>query len=98
MQKPEELGDRKGSFKMETVTPVDRVMAELPGVYYRLSEVAEMVGVHHKTLRRLIRKGVTKAPSKQFTRGGMRMYLYTPEDIEELKEHFKKGPDGEDQK
>ena len=88
---------RKGAFKSDSVTPVDRVMAELPGVYYRLSEVAEIVGVHHKTVRRLIRRGVTKAPSEQITRGGMRMYLYTPKDVEELKAYYKKGPDGEDQ-
>ena len=79
--------------KPEQVAPVDRMMAELDGTYYRLSEVSDLVGVSVKTLRRLIRKGHTTAPSKILTHGGMQMYLYTPKDVEEIKEYYRKKPD-----
>ena len=54
-----------------------------------------MVGKSENTLRRLIRKGKTKAPSFQLTRGGMQMYLYTSDDVQEIKDYYR-GPDAKD--
>lgn len=85
------LEPRKGRFSREQPTPVDRIMADLPGVYYRLSEVGLMLNVSNTTLRRLLKKEEITAPSKIVTRGGLRMYLYTPEDVEELRKYFGKG-------
>lgn len=84
---------RVGTFSGPPSTPADRIMAELPGVYYRLTEVAAMLNVSESTLRRHIRKGVSKAPSQQIVHGGMRMYLYTPDDVEELRRLFGKEVD-----
>lgn len=83
---------RKGKFTGSRVTPADRIMAELPDVYYRLSEVSKMVGVSEKTLRRQINSPDTTAPSAQVTHGGMQMYLYTPQDVEELRRYYRKEP------
>ena len=82
---------RRGSFAdPEKISPAEKIMAELPGTYYRLAEVSKIIGVSPKTLRRLIHSGRTKAPSQQISVGGMKMYLYTPEDIQELKNYYGK--------
>lgn len=78
-------------------SPADRIMADLPGVFYKLSEVAQMLNLSEVTLRRLIRKGVTKAPSHTLRHGGMQMYLYTPEDVEELRRYYQKEPERTDE-
>lgn len=93
MKEEPQLQPRDGKvFERDVVSPADRIMAELPGTYYRLTEVAELLRLSPKTLRRAIHKGVHTAPSHQVTIGGMQMYLYTPEDIDELKEYYKKEP------
>ena len=81
---------RVGVFeKTKQPSSADHIMAKLPGTYYRLTEVAEILGLSVRTLRRLIPKGHTKAPSKQITVGGMKMYLYTPEDVQEIRDYYR---------
>lgn len=85
-----QIGPRSDDFEQpNTVTPAERFLADMPDTYYRLSEAAELCSVHPNTLRRLLKNPKIKAPSKQMTHGGFRMYLYTLEDIEELREYFK---------
>lgn len=73
------------------ITPADRIMAEVGGDYLRLSEVAEYLGVSTKTMRRWIGKKGVKAPSYVIEHGGMTMYVYTPEDVKELREKMNRG-------
>lgn len=80
---------RDGSFKeSKRISPVDRIMAELDGTYYRLSEVAKILNRSPGTIRRHIGRPGLKAPSYQIERGKLQIYLYTPQDIEELKGYF----------
>jgi len=55
-----------------------------------MSEVASTLGVATITVRRLLGKEGIQAPSKYYERGGYKVYLYTPEDVQELREHFYK--------
>lgn len=71
------------------MSPVDREIAKLDGVYYKLREAAPLVGVSPTTLRRLLSSDEVKAPSKELLLGQMVVYLYTPEDIEELREYYR---------
>lgn len=72
------------------VSPADRLVSSLTGVYFKTSETAEILGVSQQTLRRLMRDETKKlsAPSMMVEQGGMVIYLYTPKDIEELQAYF----------
>ena len=70
------------------VSPADRLVSELDGTYYKLTEAAKILNVAPITLRRLMRKHGIKAPSYQVNQGEMKVYLYTPDDLEELSEYF----------
>lgn len=72
-------------------SPIDLAIARLDGTYYKMSEAAKLVGVSQITLRRLLDNESVKAPSEELVMGKVVTYLYTPEDIKELKEHFRKG-------
>lgn len=72
-------------------SPIDLAIARLDGTYYKMSEAAKLVGVSQITLRRLLDNEDVKAPSEELVMGKAVTYLYTPEDIRELKEHFRKG-------
>lgn len=63
-------------------------MSALDGQYYLISEVAEILGKDQMTIRRAMYKKRVKAPSYEVTEGKMKVYLYTPDDIQELREHF----------
>lgn len=78
---------REGKFERKA-TPVDRLMADLDGTYYRISEVAKMLDKSPHTVRRHIGKPGLKAPSYQIKQGGLEIYLYTPDDVEELRKYF----------
>jgi AraC-like DNA-binding protein len=68
------------------VSPVDRKISELDGTYYKLSEVSDLLHVSRTTLRRLLDNDSLTAPSMEMSMGKMSpTYLYTPEDIAELK-------------
>lgn len=70
------------------LSPADRLVSELDGEFYKLSEVAEIVGVSQMTLRRLLHNDKIDAPSYQIKRGKMTIYVYTPEDIQEIKRYY----------
>lgn len=53
-----------------------------------VSEVADILGVSQATLRRLTDSDAVKAPSQEYRVGKWWVYLYTEEDVQELKEHF----------
>lgn len=53
-----------------------------------VSEVAKILDKSQITIRRAMYDKKVNAPSKQVKQGGMTVYLYSPEDIEELREYF----------
>jgi len=78
-----------GEVKAETrQAPASRILEQLEGEYFSMRQTAEMVGVHIETLRRLCRTPRVKAPSKATRQGKMVIYLFTPEDVEEVRQYF----------
>jgi len=73
--------------KRAVVSPIDRKIAELPpGKYYKLTEVAQILGVSPSWLRRRLTDERITAPTWLIPQGDAAPgYLYTAEDIEELK-------------
>jgi hypothetical protein len=69
-------------------SPAARLVSGLDGQYYLVTEVAEMLGKDPMTIRRAMYSKKVKAPSFEVKQGKMKVYLYTPEDIQELREHF----------
>lgn len=70
--------------------PATRLVRSLPGEWYKLSEVAEMIGCHEKTLRGLIAAAhetgdKSGAPSKYVAYGKKHIYLYSPKDVERIR-------------
>ena len=74
-------------------SPADRLVSNLDGEYFKLTEAAVIVGVSPTTLRRLMRrKGVgLRAPSYKIQQGKMLVYLYSADDINELRLYFAAG-------
>jgi hypothetical protein len=70
------------------VSPAARLVSSLDGQYYMLSEVAEILGKDPMTLRRAMYKDRVKAPSFEVKQGKMKVYAYTADDIQELREYF----------
>lgn len=70
------------------LSPADRLVSELDGEYYKLSEAADLIGVSASTLRRLLKSDKVKAPTYQIKRGEMTVYVYTPDDIAEIKQYY----------
>ena len=70
------------------ISPAQRIIEALDGEYYTMRQTAEMCGVHIETLRRLCRTTRVKAPSNATKSGKMVIYLFTPEDVEEVKAYF----------
>lgn len=77
-------------FTSKRPTPARRYIDSLDGEYYLLSEAAAMVGISQQTLRRLIRRAdkTVRAPSYKGHQGKMEIYIFSAEDIEELKEYY----------
>jgi len=69
-------------------SPFQLIMDSLDGEFYSMRQAARMTGVHIETLRRLCHTDRVKAPSKATKQGGLFVYLFTPEDIEEVREYF----------
>lgn len=69
-------------------SPFHRIMDSLDGEYYSMRHTAEVCGVHIETLRRLCRTERVKAPSFATKSGKLVIYLFTPEDVEEVKAYF----------
>jgi hypothetical protein len=76
--------------------PVTIMLESIDGDFMIAREVAEHFGVHVETIRRASRarnKDGTKrikAPSKMTRTGDMFVYLYTPEDVEEIGQYLRK--------
>lgn len=70
------------------LSPAARLVTSLDGDYYMISEVAKILGKSTQTIRRTMYENRVKAPSKQVRQGGMTVYLYSSEDIEELRGYF----------
>ena len=74
--------------------PATRIIEQLPDGLMTARDVAERFDVNIETIRRLARaKGADgkprfKAPSKAAKSGDLVIWVYTPEDIEELAEYF----------
>lgn len=74
-------------------SPADRLVSNLDGTFHKLTEAADILGVSPTTLRRLMRRKNTglKAPSFQIQQGEMLMYLYSADDLNELRVYFAAG-------
>lgn len=76
-------------------SPAKKIMEELDGDYLGYREMAEHVGVHVETMRRLCKakdefgNKRVKAPSAATQVGGMVIYLFTKEDVQEIEEYFR---------
>lgn len=68
------------------VSPVARLLESLDGTYYTTGQVAKMIGCSQATVRTLIKNDRVKAPSKVAVRGQGYVYLFTPEDVEEVRD------------
>lgn len=53
-----------------------------------MSEVADALEVSVSTVRRAKDEDGVKAPSKEYAKGGYKAYVYTPDDLKELRDHF----------
>jgi hypothetical protein len=69
-------------------SPAETYVRNLKGEHYLLAEAAEIVGVAKNTLRRLIVTDKVEAPSLIGHLGEMSFYIFTPEDISELKRYY----------
>lgn len=69
-------------------SPAQRVIDKLDGEYYTMRQTAQMCGVHIETLRRLCRTDRVGAPTKATKAGKMVIYLFTPDDVQEVKDYF----------
>lgn len=80
----------KRSPKSEAMDPTTRFVRSLDGDYFMLREAAEMLGVHHRTLRTLIHEYPDQelGPSYVAYMGKVKIYLYTREDIEAIRQHM----------
>lgn len=70
------------------ISPATRILNELDGEWYTMGQTAEKIGVHIETLRRLCRTDRVKAPSNAVQQGQLVIYLFTPEDVEEVRQYF----------
>jgi len=80
--------------RMPRKAPATRLIESLPEGLLTARQVAARFEVNIETIRRLARKKdedgreVFKAPSKAARTGELIIWVYTPEDIEELAEYF----------
>jgi hypothetical protein len=74
----------------QRLDPATRLVRSLDGEYYKLVEAAEMLGIGSSTLRKYISTGNKEmSPSKQINYlDKVRIYLYTAEDIERMREYL----------
>jgi predicted transcriptional regulator len=77
-------------------SPATAILEDLGSDYMTVSDIAARYGLHRETIRRLIRQTkddgtkVVKAPSKAVQQGGMVIYLFTKDDVEELDAYMSK--------
>lgn len=72
--------------------PTTRFVRSLDGNFFMVREAALMLGVSHRTLRRLIKDddtpGKSLGPSYLVNFGKVPVYLYTVEDVERIRKHL----------
>jgi hypothetical protein len=71
-------------------SPADRLVESLDGEYFKLTDVAIQLNVSESSLRRLRKREGLRAPSFEIRQGGMHIYLYTPDDVDELRNYYAK--------
>lgn len=75
-------------------SPATRMKEQLPEGLLTARDVAELFDVNIETIRRLARakdangKPKFKSPSQAAKQGDLIMWVYTPEDVDELAEYF----------
>lgn len=78
--------------------PATRIIEQLPDGYLTARQVAERFEVNIETIRRLARavnsdgKPRFQAPSKAARTGELIIWVYTPDDVDELAEYFGERP------
>lgn len=82
--------DRGSYVATGASSPMANIVASLEGgPYYMISEVSEITGVPVTTLRRWYKSGPEKngtaAPTKVLNHLGITIYLYTDEDLVEVR-------------
>lgn len=74
----------------EHLDPSTRFVRSLEGEYFMLREAAEILGVSHRTLRRLLEDNPNElGPSYCAFFGKVKIYLYTKSDVDKLRAHLK---------
>src|SRR6266571_4438645 len=68
--------------------PSTKFVRSLDGEYYLLREVAQMLGVNHRVLRKLNDETDDLGPSFFTMFGRVKIYLYTKDDINALGEYL----------
>ena len=76
-------------FNAKRMDPSTRFVRALDGDFYMLREAAEMLGVSTQTLRKTVHDEKINAPSFWVMFGKLKIYLYTRDDIEEVRAWFK---------
>jgi hypothetical protein len=74
--------------KKKRGNPVRKFVERLDGDFYITQDAAEMLGVSVQTLRKYRKDGITTAPSKWIPYGKTRVFLYTKEDVETLRQYL----------
>lgn len=85
---PDPVVSRRQEHPSGGASPAARLVSGLDGQYYLVTEVAEMLDKDPMTIRRAMYSKKVSAPSFEVKQGKMKVYLYTPEDIQELREYF----------
>lgn len=71
------------------IDPATRFVRSLPGDYFLLREAAEATGVSQFTLRKMIADDIPNCtPSKYAMFGKIKIYLYTRQDIENIRKYL----------
>lgn len=71
-------------------SPAELLLEQIPEGYMSVKDMAERYGVHVQTIRRLAKMTNNdgtprvKAPSAAIQQGGLVIYLFTEEDVEEM--------------
>jgi len=68
--------------------PSTRFVRSLDGEYFMLREVAAMLGISTQSLRKTVPNKSIEAPSFWVMFGKLKIYLYTRDDIDELRKHL----------
>jgi hypothetical protein len=86
--------DAKDVKRQTRTSPATRMIEKIPDGLYTARDMAERFDVNIETIRRLARakdetgKDKFKAPSKAAKNGELIIWVYTPEDVDELAEYF----------